>query len=83
MHKAKRGRRPSFSWVPAPNGQARPARELFDHCISIQKFYRMVEQMDREQVLATYADEVEALKELAIENGVKVLGPQWFAQLFR
>jgi len=43
----------------------------------------MVEQMDREQVLATYADEVEALKELAIENGVKVLGPQWFAQLFR
>jgi len=83
MHKAKGGRKPSFSWIPAPDGQTRPAMEVFNHCISIQKFYRMVEQMGGEQVRATYSEEVEALKELATENGIKVLQPQWFAQLFR
>ena len=72
-----------FSWVPPPDGRQRPARELLDYCIGIQRFFFIVKEMSAEQVRATYAVEVEALKEVVTENGIQVLGPQWFAQLFR
>lgn len=81
MYKAKSGPKPTFRWVPAPDGQTKSALGLFDHCMSIQSFYRMVERMDSQQVLAAYADEVEVLRELMTENGIKVAGPQWFARL--
>ncbi|OGM99001.1 MAG: hypothetical protein A2915_03510 [Candidatus Yanofskybacteria bacterium RIFCSPLOWO2_01_FULL_41_34] len=81
MYKPKGGRKPTFSWVPAPDGQVRPALELFNYCASIQKFFRKVERMNGGEVLTPYVDELAALRELARENGIRVLGPQWFASL--
>ena len=75
--------KPLFNWVPPPDGRQRPARELMDYCIGIQKFFFKVKEMDAEQVRKTYTEEVVALGELAAENGIKVLEPQWFARLFR
>jgi hypothetical protein len=77
------GAKPLFNWVPPPDGRMRPARELLDYCIGIQKFFFLVKEMGAEKVRITYADEVAALKEVAAENGIQVIGPQWFAQLFR
>ena len=82
MYKPKGGRKPTFSWVPAPDGQMKLAMELFDHCLAIQSFYRRIEGMDSERVRVTCADEIAVLRELAIEKDIKVLGPQWFASLF-
>lgn len=75
--------KPLFNWIQPPDGRMRPARELLDYCIGIQKFFFMVREMNAERVHKTYAEETAALKEIAAENGIQVLQPQWFAQLFR
>lgn len=74
--------KPLFVWVVSPDGRVLSAREMLDHCINIQGFYRKVDGMGGDQVLKTYADEIAALRESAIEKGVQVIGPQWFARLF-
>ncbi len=73
--------KPLFRWIVPPDECQREAKDLLAHCASIQKLFLDLKERRLKREDAT--ELFEAVTEVMVENGIELVGPQWFADLFK
>jgi hypothetical protein len=73
--------KPLFRWVVPPDGRQRSAKELVDHCSNIQTLF--FDLRERRLNVRESKELIEAVAEIMAENGIQVVAPQDFANLFK